>query len=248
MAIHSLYPNKVRLDEEQHRYFDASGQEYIGFSSAFEFIHKKFDAHSISRFVAKAKGVSAQEVRDEWSSKTDNGTRIDKALELYAKSGQILKEDEDIAELVKSVLAEYKIYNSCYEQLVVYNEETRTAGSLDKLFIFSNRKDSAFGISDFKSFESDNLHEHRGWLSAPFEHLPSTKYTKICFQLSYYAYHFELLTGKKCKSLFIHLIDPVNKTHQKIPVTYLKNDIKIFLESYKPFFLAKLDKREMEAF
>jgi hypothetical protein len=198
----------------------------------YEFICKKFDADSISRFVAKAKGVSASDVKQEWSSKTDNGTRIDKAIELYAQTGQILKENEDVADLIKSVLSEYSEYHKCYEQLVVYNKETRTAGSLDKLLIYSNRKDSAFGISDFKCFENQNLHEHRGWLNAPFEHLPNTKYTKISFQLSYYAYHFELLTGKKCKQLFIHLINPTTQTHTKIPVMYLKNDVKLLLDTY----------------
>lgn len=243
--MHTLFPNKVKLEPVSHRYYHDNGDEYFGFSKMYEYVCKKFDAESISRFVAKAKGVSASEIREEWDSKTENGTRIDEAIELYAKSGQILKENETSADLIRSVLDEYSNYNKCYEQLVVYNEKTRTAGSVDKTFIYSNRKDSAFGMSDFKCFEDvlntdgtikyfseETLYVHRGWLNPPFEHLPNTKYTKISFQLSYYADHFEGLTGRKCKSLFIHLIDPIRKTHKKIPVMYMKNDVKLLLDTY----------------
>ena len=181
---------------------------------------------------------------NQWGGQTREGTRIDAALELYAKTGQILESDADIADLVKDVLAEYKIYNKCFEQLVVFNSEYRVAGSLDKLFLFSNRKDSAFGISDFKAFEKDNLHEHRGWLNAPFDYLPNTKYVKISFQLSFYAHLFEELTGRKCKQLFIHLIDPKAKTFQKVPVMYMKREVMFALETFKEKILLDLSIEE----
>jgi hypothetical protein len=242
--IHTLYPNKVRLDKDAHKYFDLLGNEYMSFSKLFHFVSTPFDAQNISRHVARAQNTSQEDVLSKWTKQRDNGTKIDEALELYAYSGQILESNANISDLIKSIITEYKVFNKCYEQLVVYSEKYRVAGSLDKMFLFSNRKDSAFGMSDFKAFEKGDLHVHRGWMNEPFSHLPNTKYTKISFQLSYYAHLFEELTSRKCKQLFIHLIDPVNKTHQKIPLNYMKTDVKLLLETYKNQVLSQLEVEE----
>ena len=117
----------------------------------------------------------------------------------------------------------------------------------------SNRKDSKFHLSDFKCFEKgyDSLFTIKGQscLNAPFDHLPNNKFTKISFQLSFYAHLFEELTGRKCEKLFIDLITPVFDENHKlisyknevVPTMYLKNDIKIFLETFKEEILDMLD-------
>ncbi len=148
---------------------------------------------------------------------------------------------------------EYINYHSTHEQLDVYSEYFRTAGRPDKLFLFTNRKDSPFGISDFKAFEDvlntdgtlkhtaeESLYIHRGWCKEGFSHLPNTKFTKISMQLSIYAYYFEGLTGRKCKELFIHLINATKKTHTKIYVPYLKRDVEHLLEVNKEDILKQL--------
>src|SRR6187399_314365 len=209
--VHTLYPAKVRLNEEVHKYYDAMDREYVSFSRLFSFLSPKFDSEKIASVVARSRGVSSEDVRGEWNNATNEGTRIDNALTLYAMTGQILDTDRDIEKLIKGVLVKYKYYNKTYEQLVVYNEEFRTAGSLDKLSLVTNRKDSDFIISDFKVFAKGMDYEYKGqkWLNAPFDYMLNSKYNKISFQLSYYAYHFELLTGRKCQRLFIDLITPV---------------------------------------
>lgn len=255
--LHTLYPGEVYIDEKTHSYFDTLGNRHMSFSSFYKLMCEPFDADAISKFVARAGGISQEEVLNKWSKQTDEGTRIDKALELFAQTGQVLKENEDIADLVKSMTAEYDKYHKCYEQLVVYDKNYRTAGMPDKLFLFSNRKDSAFGISDFKAFEDktddegnitstnyDELFKVRGWLNEPFNYLPNTKYTKISFQLSFYAHHFEELTGRKCKELFIHLANPKQKTHQKIPVMYMKREVMFALEHYKNKVMLELEMLE----
>lgn len=240
MIPHTLFPNKVRLVEDTHQYFDNNNNEYIGFSKLYGFLADKFDAEMIAGFVAKKEGTTQKEILNKWQGQTDEGTRIDKALELYANTGQILKTDEDLAPLIKKVLEKYSVYNKCYEQVVVYNDKFRTAGSLDKLGIKSNRKDSSFHISDFKRFEDGMSYEPKGqkWLNAPFEHYPNTKYTKITFQASYYAWHFEQLTGRKCERLFVDMIRPIRDkegnitsySNTQIPLMYIKRDIELLLE------------------
>jgi hypothetical protein len=251
--IHNLFPNEVYLEPNEHKYFDSKGNQYISFSALYGKLVKKFDAEGISKLVSKANGKSADEVRQGWEQTAVNGTRIDKALELYAQTATILPEDDDLKELVPHVLSKYKVYNRCFEQGVPYSKKYRVAGSWDKLSLTSNRKDSKFHLSDFKCFEKgyDSLFTVSGqqWLNPPFNHLPNTKFTKISMQLSFYSFLFEELTGRGCEKLFIDLITPVfDETHrllsyknETIPTVYLKNDIKIFLETFKEDIKDMLD-------
>lgn len=238
MKSHNLFPEKVKLDEETHKYFDDYGQNYIGFSRFSElFLGKPFQADLIAGVTAKSQGVDKSVILDKWDQQRDNGSRIDKALELAADFGvsSLTEEYDDVRELVDSVLMVYKDYYQCYEQVVTYSEYYKIAGSPDKFAITSGRKDGSFVMSDYKCFERgiEDLYLARGWMDTPFNHWPKTKYMKIAAQLSYYAYQLEELLGKRCKQLFIHLIDPINKTHQQIPVPYLKTDIQLCLEVNK---------------
>lgn len=251
--IHNLFPNEVYLEPIEHKYFDSEGNQYISFSALYGKLVKKFDAVGISKLVSKSNGKSALDVRKGWEQTATNGTRVDVALERYAQTATILDSDEDLKQLVPHVLDKYKIYNKTFEQGVPFSKEYRVAGSWDKLALTSNRKDSKFHLSDFKCFEKgyDSLFTISGqpFLNAPFEHLPNTKFTKISMQLSYYAHLFEELTGRKCEKLFIDLITPVfDENHRLIsyknevvPTMYLKNDIKILLETFKLEILDMLD-------
>lgn len=241
MSHHGLYEQLVTLEREQHRYFHQNGDEFLSFSKLSEYLIPPFDREMVSHFVAKAQGKTQDEVKQGWDSRTENGSRIDKALEVYAKDGVIFSEDLDFQELIRSISQEYKGYHKCFEQLILFNTQYRIAGATDKLFIFGNRKDSNFGISDFKVYEKpEELTLARGWCKEPFNHLPKSKFTKINFQLTCYAFMFEQLTGRRCRELFIHVIDSVNKTHKKVHVPYLKNDLLILLEHNKENILNRL--------
>ena len=241
--IHNLYKQAVYLDEEQHRYFDQQEREYISFSKLFGFLSPKFEAEMIAGHVARSEGTTAKAVLNKWNNATEEGTRIDNALTLYSQTGQILESDRDLEPLIKHVLKKYEDYNACYEQLVVYSEEYRCAGSLDKLSLISNRKTSNFIISDFKVFAGGMAFEAKGqkWLNAPFDYLPNSKYVKISFQASYYAHLFEGLTGRKCERLFVDMIVPIKNEAGKVvkyrnevvPLMYMKPQVELMLETFK---------------
>lgn len=249
--LHSLYNQKVYLNEETHQYFDQQEREYISFSKLFGFLSPKFDAEMIAGHVARSEGTTAKSVLSKWNNATNEGTRIDNALTLYAQTGQVLESDSDLEPLIKHVLKKYEGYNSCYEQLVVYSEEYRCAGSLDKLSLVSNRKTSNFIISDFKRFEKGMSYEAKGqkWLNAPFDYLPNSKYVKISFQASYYAHLFEELTGRKCERLFVDMIIPIKNEAGKVvkyrnevvPLMYMKPQVELMLETFKDKILSVVE-------
>ena len=257
--IHNLFPNDVYLEPAEHKYYDGQGKRYMSFSALYGKLVAKFDADKISRIIATNTGGSASDIRNSWNKATEDGSRIDKALETYAQLAMLRPEDEDLRGLVVDVLTKYKDFAKTYEQGVPYSKEYRVAGSWDKLSLISSRKDSRFVISDFKCFAKgyDSLFENKGqpFLNYPFDHLPNTKFTKISFQLSFYAHLFEELTGRKCQGLFIDLIVPKwgtdgkleSYTNQVVRVNYLKNDVKILLDYFKEDIINEMEDVAVDA-
>lgn len=251
--IHNLFDQRVSLEPVSHRYYDTDGLEYMSFSKVYGFLTEKFDAENVSFHYAKKHGMTQDEVLAKWRGQTEEGTRLDKALKLFSQTGQILQENADLEEVIYKVSEKYKKYHQCYEDVVIYSKEFRTAGEIDKLSLVNNRKDGSFVISDFKRFESDStgLQEVKGsqkWLNYPFDHLPASKYTKISFQMSFYAYHFEMLTNRKCSRLFIDTIIPhkdssgvvVDIKNEVVPVMYMRNEVKELLATHRTQILTNL--------
>lgn len=249
---HNLFPNEVYLEPNEHKYFDSEGNQYISFSALSKKL-SSFDAEMVARNISRNNETTSEELLAKWKQTAYNGTRVDKALELFSQTGTILDSDQDLKELIGVVLEKYKSYNCTFEQGVPYCKEYRVAGSWDKLSVVSNRKDSRVHLSDFKCFEKgeDSLYKVSGtaWLKAPFEHLPNNKYTKISLQLSFYSYLFEKLTGRKVERTFIDLIVPIwdenhkliSFTNQVVPTIFMKNDVKILLETFKEDILEMLN-------
>lgn len=255
-----MFPEKVTIRESDHTYWHTeSNEEYMGFSELYKYVVDEFDAKKMAYFAGGKNEQGMIAKLDEWDAKRNEGVRLDKALTEYAKTGKT--EEKDFEDAVKVILAGYK--KPSFEQLICYNEEWKIAGTIDKMCLSSNRKDSKFIIGDFKGFEDvlntdgtlkhsydETLFVNRGWLKAPFEHLHKSKFTKISFQLSCYAFMIEGLTGKKCDGLFIHVIDPQScKTGGKIRETkinlpYLKNDVLVLLETFKDQIKERLTPKE----
>lgn len=236
----NLFPPKITLEPIDHKYYDANGNQYMGFSSVYEFLADPFDANKVAYFTGGKSESGMNSKLEEWDKKREAGVRLDKALTEYAQTG---KTDEvDLIEAVKTILNTYPAVT--HEQVTLYNDTYQTAGTADKISFTSNRKDSKFIVSDYKCFENFDLHESRGWLKPPFDHLPKSKFMKCAFQLSFYAYHFEQLTGKKCAGTFIHLIDPTTVggeiKQERVYLPYIRHDIEILLETFKDQIKSKL--------
>ncbi len=240
MALHTLFAQKVKLEPKAHRYFHQNGDEYLSFSKLYELLHEKFeDKPAYKR--------ATPETRAEWKAKgkasADHGTSVHEALELYSDTGQILEENKKWEEVIKSVSAEYKGYNKSYNEVCLFNEEYRVAGTTDKICAISNRKDCEVDLTDFKNLGKDLKYfsDYKDRLYAPLEHLQDCDFVKFSIQLSTYAYFFELLTGRTVRKLYVHVIPSNNMMgHYKVPVMYLKNDIRLLLEANKNKILNKL--------
>lgn len=239
--VHNLYKPSVSLDKVEHKYFNESGEELMSFTRLFQYLSPKFDAQNISKFVAKKEGVSQQNILDKWQKTADDGTGLDVAIKMYAQTGKISAENQHIESLIKKVSEKYAEYYSIYSDLIVYDNNFRVAGEIDRLCLTSNRRDSSFVISDFKRMENIS-YDFKGqkWLNYPFTHHLNSKYNKISWQLSFYAHLFSLLTGRPCERLFVDHIKPIytagkltGYSNHLIPVANLKTDVIAFLNHFE---------------
>lgn len=232
--VHTLFNNSVQLEPVSHTYKNAKGKEYLSVSKLLGMLSEKFEN-------TPAYARASEETRAEWKAKgtkaANHGTAIHNALELYSQTGQILKENAHMEPVIKSITAEYKEYHLTYDEVCLYNDSYRIAGTTDKLCMTSSRKDCDVDIADFKTNLKGVITMHSDYkkrLFHPVDHLQDCNYTKYCLQLSLYAYFFEELTGRRVRKMFIHYIPPTDMmSHYRIPVIYMKNDVRLILEAYK---------------
>jgi len=246
--IHNLFKQEVVLEPELHKYFDSDGKEYLSVSKLISLLSEKFEDTIAYRRATEA-------TKAEWKEKgrvaSTHGTNIHNALELYNQTGQILIENAQLEAPIKSIIGEYKDYHQTHDEVCLFNKEYRVAGTTDKICIVSRSKDSEVDLADFKTNISKGIYffsPYKKRLYSPFDHLQDCNYVKYSFQLSIYAYFFELLTGRRVRHLYIHFIPPHNMLeHRKIPVIYLRNDVKLLLDTYKQQIINILEPQTITA-
>jgi len=232
--IHTLFPSRVRLNVEDHTYQNAQGQQYLSVSNFLSMLSEKFED---SPAFARANDETKAQWKEKGRIASDHGTNIHNALELYNQTGQILQENSGIEDVIKSITGEYKEYHQTYDEVCLFNDTYRIAGTTDKICALSNRKDSEVDLADFKTNLKGCITMHSDYkkrLFYPMDHLHDCNYTNYSLQLSLYAYFFEELTGCKVRKMYVHFIPPGDMmSHYKIPVIYLKNDVRLLLEHHK---------------
>lgn len=232
--------NFVSLREEDHTYWDRNGLQYESVSAFRARFKEGFDPKIAYRVAGKGEyiGKTGNEVALAWeeykNERSDIGTRWHNALELFLKTAKVLPENEHMRPGIESICKEYSGYYRIYSEQVVYDEETRTAGTVDNILVFSSHKNSVIDLTDFKTNEKDlnakDCDKHgkdkNEFFLEPISHLVSSKYNDYALQLSIYAYMIEKKTGRRIGSLRIHRIPTDNPLgHYFIPVPYLKREV-----------------------
>ncbi len=239
----------VYLEPIQHRYFHkTTGAEYVSVSKFLSLFKKPFDKSSAYRCAGKGEYIdmTAEEVLKYWEvygkERADEGTRIHNSLERFSNTTEILESDMDLKPAILNIASKYKDYYRQYNEVVLHDDDAKTAGTSDKVFLVNSDKDSPIDVGDFKS-NLKGVHQvdvdkngkplHKYMLHC-LSHLIDSKYSLYCLQLSDYAYKIEKQTGRKIRKLFIHYINPDNPLiNYQIPVPYMRYEIIAMNEWYK---------------
>jgi hypothetical protein len=158
-------------------------------------------------------------------------------LERYEKSAVILPADEYLRPMILALTSEYVDYYQVHQEVTLYDEEYKIAGTADHIIETTSSKKSIINIDDYKTCERKGIYfesKYKKYLLGPFSHIMDTNYFDYSLQLSCYALMLEKLTGRKIGTLSIIYIPPTNPlAFRRIPVNYLRRDAEILFKYYK---------------
>lgn len=224
-----LFEPKVRYCEIRKKYFHIeNGKEFMRISHVLDSLGPKFDREGISGNIAAGTGKSKSEITDEWDAVTDEGTRKHNAIQCYSNTATVQEKDMDLLPLVKDIHSCYTGYYQSHSELTLHDEEVMWAGTTDRTNIISNRQNSMFDMEDYKcpgKNEIKDFSKQNEFLFGALSYLQNCSFVRYSLQLSIYGFMFERLTGKRLRRLGIRLIHTDNKTHQYIPVMYMKPEV-----------------------
>lgn len=255
----TIFPSKVKLREEDHRYFHIeTGEEYTSFSKLKGRFEKQFNAdymapktaRKIAREDTSGKVYSqkdidllTEKVKSEWTAtakrSTDHGTAMHLAIEEFYKTGIYHPVYEPWIRKVTYFLKDYPV---TYDEVVCYDEECKVAGTADKPCARTKGKKSIIDIYDYKTNLEKGIQfssKYNDFMLPPFSHIEQCNYNGYSIQLSTYARMLEKW-GFTIGRLAIIFLDGVNPDYSKIiPCNYLRNEADMLLNSNKSFLQKK---------
>ena len=224
--------NKLEFDEGKHLYTVNGKNINSSVSKVIKNFVKPFDTQGISMGVARKRGISQQEVLDEWneiSTKAcDKGIRIHVFGELYPFDRTLTPSDKHEEAVVKfwGDLPDHIV--PVVMELRMYHKDYMFAGTGDILLY--NKKTGYYIIGDYKT-NKDLFKNFKGQkMLSLFDDLLDTPLNHYQLQLSFYQILFEQI-GLKVEGRKIIWLKPTGEyemfdteDYTEILKQYLKNN------------------------
>lgn len=174
--------------EKEHKYSIGGKDLNFSVSGLIKQYCPPFNTESISRGVAKSRGISQAQVIQEWDEirieACDRGHRVHVFGEFYPYDRTLkpkCKQEEAVAKFWED-LPDFLV--PVVMELRMYHKEYMFAGTADILLY--NTKTKKYIIADYKT-NKDLFKNHKGQrLLEPFSHLLDMPFSKYTLQLSYY--------------------------------------------------------------
>lgn len=245
------YFKGIKFHEKGHFYTLDDYRFGISATSLIETYAQEFDSDSVSQMVANKRGITQQEVLNEWKKENEFSCIKGSCIHLKAQSlwmntnyeidynkiddnidKERLKKEYDImSKQAINFYNDYKdIYDMIQDEFIVWSKEFDIAGSIDG--IMYNKYTQQCCILDFKSnkdlqFES----KYHKKMKVPLHKLDDVNGQHYYIQLSIYKYLIEKYTNIKVDELFIVYFNTNTKDYEIIPIPYMEKEVKKILEN-----------------
>ena len=244
------YFKDIQFHEEEHFYTLKDYRFGISTTSLIEQYGQKFDSDKISQMVANKRGISQQEVLDEWEKENEFSCIKGSLIHCFAQSlwmnnpykidySEIKNIDIDrlkkeISIMQKQAINFYEDYKDMYDMIqdefIVWSKEYDIAGSIDGLMY--NKLTQKACILDFKSNKKlEFVSQYRKKMKVPLQKMDDVNGQHYYLQLSIYRYLIEKYTNIKIDELFIVYFNVSKDNYEIIEIPYLKNEVQCILES-----------------
>lgn len=245
------YFKGIEFHEEEHFYTLHNYRFGISATSLIETYSQEFDSDSISQMVANKRGISQQDVLNEWKKENEFSCIKGSCIHLKAQSlwmntnyeidyntidetvdkNRLKKEYDIMSKQAINFYNDYKdMYDMIQDEFIVWSKEFDIAGSIDG--IMYNKYTQQCCILDFKSnknlqFES----KYHKKMKIPLHKLDDVNGQHYYIQLSIYKYLIEKYTNIKVDELFIVYFNINANDYEIIPIPYLKEEVIKILEN-----------------
>lgn len=245
------YFKGIEFHEKEHFYTLNDYRFGISATSLIETYAQEFDSDSISQMVANKRGISQQEVLNEWKEENEFSCVKGSCIHLKAQSlwmnrnyeidynklddnidkERLKKEYEVMSKQAINFYNDYKdMYDMIQDEFIVWSKEYDVAGSIDG--IMYNKYTQQCCILDFKSnkdlqFES----KYHKKMKVPLHKLDDVNGQHYYIQLSIYKYLVEKYTNIKIDEIFIVYFNINADNYEIIPIPYMEKEVEEILEN-----------------
>lgn len=206
------------------------------------YLMKAFQEISITDYEIAREAIG-REWRDKNLRSTTKGTQFhkkmeDKFLEEGVSINPFTEEEYEVITWDKTFDNESypegmdKMPDGFYPEALLFNAKWRIAGQADMLWIKTIDDKRYFWVDDFKTNEKKPgpKESYFNMYREPIEYLPCSKYNAYSLQSSLYSYMLEEEGFIRADSAITHITNYDESTADRIPVPYLKDEIKAMLK------------------
>lgn len=243
--------SKYTFIEDGHYYLCNGKRVEISTTGLISQYEQKFDSDTISQQVADKRGISQQEVLEEWRIENLHSTIKGSMIHEFAQSlwegkeytfdySNVPKEidldrlDSDIKKLIPQAINFHNDYKDMYEligcEIYLGDEDYDECGATDQMML--NKYTGGITIIDYKTnkkieYES---YKHKKML-IPLHKFDDCNYVHYSFQLGDYKYKFEKNTNLKVDETFIVYFNTNADDYEIIEPLNMEKEVKKILEN-----------------
>ena len=240
---------KYTFIEDGHYYLCNGKRVGISTTGLISQYEQKFDSDTISQQVADKKGITQQEVLEEWRIENLHSTIKGSFIHEFAQSlwenkqykfdySNVPKEIDlnklknDINKLIPQAKQFYEDYKDKYEligcEVYLGDEEFDECGSADQIML--NKYTGGITIIDYKTNKEINResYKHKKML-IPLHKYDDCNYIHYSMQLGAYKYKFEKNTNLKVEEIFIVYFNINSNNYEIIEPLNMEEDIRIIM-------------------
>lgn len=226
-----LFDERIIFDEKEHAYTFRG----VKMSSVTEYLKnfaKEFDTDKHSKSVAEKRGVTQQEILDEWEANKefalDFGTKIHRYAECIYKGlpTDEATDDKEIAyrSIIDKYVKEHPKLRLVASELVLCSPIHRLAGTADLLLSDGKGK---FFLYDWKtSKEINEFSKFKDRLLKPFEYIDDCNFNKYALQLNLYNY---MLNKKGIYPQGLYVIHVTKDGYKEYKVPFMEEEVNALL-------------------
>ncbi len=219
--------NEITLSGN-HEYHDIYGNKYTSVTTVIKKYFEPFNADNvISKMMASNNwpksiyyGLTAEQIKNQWRSKAELGTKLHSDIELYLKRKILPKNDIEFLyflEYYRDKLCKYSLVAS---ELIVHDSKRLIAGTLDALFVDNEGNYHLYDWKRVANLKYTNPLGIRG--TGPFTNLYDCDYIHYSLQLNLYSELLYNCKNIKISTMTLVLLHPDNNSYVEIKVNNMK--------------------------